>query len=407
MSEVICQFLPTRARTTTSSTMKPLITWLSLLVLFLGFGLAHAISGTSSRSCAWMDTTLPPPKRAALLLSEMELDEKLWFLYGHPSNYTGAIPGNTRLGIPPLYFNDGPQGVQRGANGSSTSWPSTLSMAATFDDNATGTWGILMGQEFFLKGVNVQLGPGANFARYPGNGRMFEVRHDHSILRVCLLYTFTCNSCVCCAACTQYIAAEDPFLGAKLIAPLVRGIQSQHVIATVKHFINNNQDYHRYDIDEVVDERTQMEIYYPTFMGAVAADVGAAMCGYNKINGLHACEQPSTLLQFKSLGFSGCDCVSVCRFMFARTFACDGVRVCVSVFEHVWASHDIHCTDVCSNDMDNADVTHFPEMFSKQQMDDERLGRNALHVNQRRVGSGRLFGLSNLLFLDTDHAQVP
>jgi beta-glucosidase len=149
-------------------------------------------------------------------------------------------------------------------------------MSSTWDVDLIKHWGTLMGEEFFLKGVNVALSPGANFARYPGNGRLFE-----------------------------YIASEDPFLGQSLVQPLVSGIQSQNVIATVKHFINNNQDYHRYDIDEVLDERTMMELYMPTFLGAVEAGVGAAMCGYNKVNGLHACEQPQTLLTFKKLGFSG------------------------------------------------------------------------------------------------------
>ena len=72
-------------------------------------------------------------------------------------------------------------------------------------------------------------------------------------------------------------ASEDPFLGATLIQPLVKGLQSQTVIATVKHFINNNQDYHRYDIDEHLDERTLMEIYMPTFLAGAEAGAGAAM----------------------------------------------------------------------------------------------------------------------------------
>ena len=133
---------------------------------------------------------------------------------------------------------------------------------------------ILQDPKSNMQGVNVALSPGANFARYPGNGRLFE-----------------------------YLASEDPFLGKSLIQPLVRGIQSQKVIATVKHFIANNQDYHRYDIDERIDERTLMQIYMPTFLGAAEAGVGAAMCGYNLVNGLHACEQPEVCAMTSSFHY--------------------------------------------------------------------------------------------------------
>jgi beta-glucosidase-like glycosyl hydrolase len=105
------------------------------------------------------------------------------------------------------------------------------------------------------------------------------------------------------------------------------------VIATVKHFINNNQDYHRYDIDEVLDERTMMELYMPTFLGAVEAGVGAAMCGYNKVNGLHACEQPQTLLTFKKLGFSGWMMSDWCDISLVLLFF--RIVICVSHLDYV------------------------------------------------------------------------
>jgi beta-glucosidase len=197
-------------------------------------------------------------------------------LFGHQGNYSGWVPGNARLGIPELRYNDGPQGADARVNGTTTAWPSTLSMASSFDPVLIEHWGRLMGNEFFNKGANVQLGPGACLARFPGNGRNFE-----------------------------YIAGEDPYLGFTLVQPLVRGIQSQTVIATVKHFINNQQEYHRFVIDEHVDERTEMELYFPTFLGAAQASVGAAMCSYNLINGVYACEQPATLLKYKKMGFGG------------------------------------------------------------------------------------------------------
>jgi beta-glucosidase len=90
--------------------------------------------------------------------------------------YTGEITGNARLGIPPLRMNDGPQGFRTGdaLAGTSTGWPSALTLAATFDTQLASEWGHAMGQEFRDKGAGMQLGPGVNVARLPECGRNFE-----------------------------------------------------------------------------------------------------------------------------------------------------------------------------------------------------------------------------------------
>jgi beta-glucosidase len=106
-----------------------------------------------------------------------------------------------------------------------------------------------MGKEFFDKGANVQLGPGMCITRVPRNGRNFE-----------------------------YISGEDPVLGAELVGPVIEGIQSQGVIANAKHWVQNNQETDRGDVDENVDERTQFELYYQPFEAAAAAGVGSVMC---------------------------------------------------------------------------------------------------------------------------------
>ena len=110
-------------------------------------------------------------------------------------------------------------------------------------------WGKGMGEEFFAKGSNVQLGPGVCLARVPVNGRNFE-----------------------------YLSGEDPFLGYTLAQPTVRGIQGEGVIANAKHFVNNNQETNRGAVSENVDERTRFEMYYPPFEGAVKAGLGSIMC---------------------------------------------------------------------------------------------------------------------------------
>lgn len=130
-------------------------------------------------------------------------------------------------------------------------------MAATWDKDAVYLWAQTMGQEFHAKGANVFLGPGLNVQRIPEGGRNFE-----------------------------YLSGEDPYLGYVLAQPAVKGIQDQKVLATAKHFVDNDQESERNYVDEIVDERTQNEIYYPPFEGAIQAGVGAAMCSYNLVNGV-------------------------------------------------------------------------------------------------------------------------
>jgi beta-glucosidase len=103
----------------------------------------------------------------------------------------------------------------------------------------------------------------------------------------------------------EYASGEDPFLGASIVPEIIKGIQSQGVIANAKHFMNNNQEDDRYGMNAVVDERSMMEIYLPAFEASVNAGVGSFMCSYNRItastyedasNSSWACENSDTLL---------------------------------------------------------------------------------------------------------------
>lgn len=135
-------------------------------------------------------------------------------------------------------------------------------------------------------GANVMLGPGLSLARLPHNGRNFE-----------------------------YLSGEDPYLGQELAGPTVRGIQSQGVIANAKHYVDNSQEIGRSGVTEVVDERTQWELYYLPFKGAVDAGVLSVMCSYNKVQitpgqteGLYSCENPESLRALKDpdkMNFTG------------------------------------------------------------------------------------------------------
>jgi beta-glucosidase len=101
---------------------------------------------------------------------------------------------------------------------------------------------------------------------------------------------------------------EDPYLTAQLAVADIQGIQSQGVIATIKHYAANNQEYDRTAVDVLIDERTLHEIYLPAFEAAVQqGQVGAVMCAYNKVNTFYACEQPSLLKEIlkQNWGFQG------------------------------------------------------------------------------------------------------
>jgi beta-glucosidase len=103
-------------------------------------------------------------------------------------------------------------------------------------------------------------------------------------------------------------ASEDPYLAGQTGAAVIRGIQSQNVIATVKHLAANNQETNRMTVSADVDERTLHEIYLPAFETAVKqGKAGAVMCSYNQLNSVYACENPALLTDVlkKEFGFSG------------------------------------------------------------------------------------------------------
>jgi beta-glucosidase len=185
---------------------------------------------------------------------------------------TGKIDGYSRnsgcngeCGRATFRWDNGPQGFGDGSPaGASTQWPSTLNMAASFDPSLANEWGEAMGMEFWAKGTNIQEGPGINIARIENNGRTFE-----------------------------YLSGEDPVLGGTLVQPLIEGIQ-QHVMSISKHYILNNQETDRSGVNEIVDEKTIMELYAPPF-GKAAAKTAGYMCAYNRINGVWACENEHTL----------------------------------------------------------------------------------------------------------------
>eukprot|EP00756_Hemistasia_phaeocysticola_P003291 Hpha_TRINITY_DN12167_c0_g2::TRINITY_DN12167_c0_g2_i1::g.82093::m.82093/K05349/bglX; beta-glucosidase len=235
----------------------------------------------------WMNPSDTPESRAQKLVAQMTLEEKVSLLHGTKGSYVGQTEPISRLGVPGITMNDGPQGFRDNAHpGSTTSWPAALTVSATWDAGLLRSWGEAMGEEFAGKGSMVQLGPGVCLARVPRNGRNFE-----------------------------YLSGEDPFLGYTNVQPVVAGIQSKGVVANVKHWVDNNQETDRTTVSEAIDERTEFEMYYPPFEGAFKAGVGSLMCSYNKIcydcqpeqMGNWSCENWQTLkVDLKQrLGFKG------------------------------------------------------------------------------------------------------
>ena len=240
-----------------------------LLLVSTSFTPLQAFAATHAVK-PWMDPSLSPDKRADLLLAQMTLDEKITMLHGTSlglglGGYVGHIPANTRLGIPALNLEDGAAGVAGGMTGV-TAFPAPVAGAASWDTSLMNQYGQALATEMSGKGANIALSPTVNILRVPQWGRSFE--------------SF----------------GEDPYLNSQLGVTEIEGIQSQHIIATVKHLAANNQEIDRMSVSAQVDERTLQEIYLPAFHAAVQqGGVGAVMCSYNKVNTIYACEQPYLL----------------------------------------------------------------------------------------------------------------
>lgn len=143
------------------------ITSLAGLLASAAMCLDAASASTSSSSS--------PSDRAWEMVQQMNITEKLVMLHGHKGIYIGNIRGNDRLNIPSINMHDGPQGFRTtmttGQDGTSTAWPSALTVAAAWDEPLAHRWAASMASEFRQKGANVLLGPGIGIARVPNAGR--------------------------------------------------------------------------------------------------------------------------------------------------------------------------------------------------------------------------------------------
>lgn len=241
--------------------------------------LSRALLSTSAALALWLAPAgakaQTPEDRAAQLVGQMTVEEKLDLV----SSGTTGVP---RLGIPPLIYRDGPHGIGEGEPGV-TSFPTSVTLGSTWDPSLAGRLGTALGTELRAKGANGLLAPTIEPLRNPLWGRAPETY------------------------------GEDPLLNAQLATQTVRGIQSARVLAQVKHFATNTQEYGRFGLplsspgtNSQVSLRALQEIYFPPFKAAIRQGrTASVMCSYNQINGEPSCQNPKTVGILKGWGLRG------------------------------------------------------------------------------------------------------
>jgi len=261
---------------------------LFLVVIVFVTLLSIAQAQSSSDVPPYKNPSLPVEQRVHDLLGRMTLQEKVAMLSG--ADWMQSVP-NERLGIPSIKMADGPLGIRSWAGPSAetkaevagkqiatTAFPAGISVGATWDTELAQSDGQAIGQEVKALGRDMILGPTVNINRTPLWGRNFEG------------------------------FGEDPYLTGRLAVAYIKGVQSQGVIATVKHFDANNQEFERHRINAVIGERALHEIYFPAFKAAVEeAGVWSVMSAYNKVNGVYCAENHFLLTDVlqKEWGFKG------------------------------------------------------------------------------------------------------
>jgi beta-glucosidase len=207
------------------------------------------------------------------LIQKLTLEEKIDLIGGVDGFYIREMKS---IGLPRLKMADGPLGVRN--YGPSTTFTAGIALASTWDPELAQRVGSAIGQDARARGVHFMLGPGVNIYRAPMNGRNFEY------------------------------FGEDPYLASRTAVAYINGMQSEHVSATIKHFVGNNSEFDRHNVDSEIDERTMREIYLPTFEAAVKlAHVGSIMDSYNFTNGEHMTQNSrlNTDIAKKEWGFDG------------------------------------------------------------------------------------------------------
>ena len=246
---------------------------------------------------AWMNKKLTPEQRTDLVLKEMTMDEKLKLVlgyFGHDAPWknfkrpvesypqsAGFIYGVPRLGIPNIWEADAGIGVASQGGPivrEATALPSGIATAATWDLKMAYAGGAMIGSEARAFGFNVLLAGGVNIMREPRNGRNFEY------------------------------GGEDPLLSGKIVGAQISGIQSNNIVSTLKHYALNAQETNRFTLDAKIDDAAaRMSDLLALQIAQEDGNPGSVMCGYNRVNGVYACESDYLLNEVlkQDWGFKG------------------------------------------------------------------------------------------------------
>ena len=238
------------------------ITSLTIFLSSLMFSLSAQVNQP-----VWCDDALSEDEKVEAILSQLTMEEKVKLCAAQGKFTTPGVP---RLGIPELWYSDGPHGVRaeinwndwgyaKWRNDSVTAFPALTCLAASFDPDLAYLYGQSLGAEARYRKKDVILGPGVNIYRMPLNGRNFEYM------------------------------GEDPYLASVMVQPYIRGVQENGVATCVKHYALNNQEIDRGHINVEVSERALREIYLPAFKAAADAGAWTFMGAYNQYKNQHCC----------------------------------------------------------------------------------------------------------------------
>jgi beta-glucosidase len=238
--------------------------------------LGSCVAGTTAPAATrpWMNTRLSPDQRASLVLEAMTQDEKFQLIttqFGDNENghvmapgalgSAGYQPGIPRLGLPAQQESDAGLGVAKPHKLGATALPSGLATASSFDPALAYAGGAMIGSQAHRRGFNVMLAGGADLIRDPRNGRNFEY------------------------------ASEDPLLTGLIVGNAIAGVQSQHLVSTVKHYALNDLETARTTLSADISPAAARESDLLAFEIAIATGhPGAVMCSYNRVNTVYACQ---------------------------------------------------------------------------------------------------------------------
>ena len=261
-----------------TSSQRPGHRWLAVYGACMLSGLAMAADAPER---PWMNTSLSADQRAALVLKAMTQDEKFRLIRsdfgdsqdGKPMaagalGTAGYVPAIPRLGLPALHESDAGLGVAKPLKVGATALPAGLATAASFDPKIAYAGGAMIASEAHRKGFNIMLAGGVDLVRDPRNGRNFEY------------------------------AGEDPLLAGIIVGQAIRGIESQHVVSTIKHFAINDLETGRNTLTAQIDPKDARESDLLAFEIAIeSGHPGSVMCSYNRVNTIYACENDWLLNQ--------------------------------------------------------------------------------------------------------------